>query len=108
MVGLTEVIWRHTHGVSFSYGFSLVYTCMWQPRGSAHTGGDDVMAFVIRFSLMARDRSGAGSLQGVIEHSQSVLDRPRFSHVSTTELYHQIHMCNGIFSYNLTYGHLRI
>ena len=33
---------------------------MWQPRGSAPEGGDDVMAVMIRFSLMARDVSRAG------------------------------------------------
>jgi len=47
--------------VSFLFvGFLLLYRRMWQPRGSAPKGGDDVMAVMIRFSAMARDLSRAG------------------------------------------------
>jgi len=46
---------RSTHWFCFfSYEVSLVYIHMWQPRGSAPKGGDDVMAVMIRFSAMAR------------------------------------------------------
>jgi len=34
---------------------------MWQPRGSARKGGDDVMAVMIRFSAMARTCPGWGN-----------------------------------------------
>ena len=50
---------RRTH--CFSYEVSLVYIRMWQPRGSAPKGGDDVMAFMIRFSAMARTCPGPGN-----------------------------------------------
>jgi len=49
----------HTGFVSF-VGFLLLYRRMWQPRGSAPKGGDDVMAVMIRFSAMAPDVSRAG------------------------------------------------
>jgi hypothetical protein len=41
-------------------GSFLLYIRMWQPRGSASKGGDDVMAVMIRFSALARDVSRAG------------------------------------------------
>jgi len=56
----------------FLYGSSLVYTRMWQPRGSASTGGDDVMAFRIRFLPMARDVSRGRSLNPYIDDARSL------------------------------------
>jgi len=50
-----QVVWRRTHWFCFfSYEISLVYIRMWQPRGSAPKGEDDVMAVMIRFSAMAQ------------------------------------------------------
>jgi len=58
--GLTKVIRRRTHlGFVFLWIF-LLYRRMWQPRGSAPEGGDDVMAVSIRFSAMARAVLRAG------------------------------------------------
>ena len=45
--------------VSF-VGFFLLYRRMWQPRGSAPKGGDEIMAVMIRFLAIARDVSRAG------------------------------------------------
>jgi hypothetical protein len=59
-VGLTKVIQRGTHlGLVFFMGF-WEYRHMWQTRGSAPKGADDVMAVMIRFSAMAQDVSRAG------------------------------------------------
>jgi len=60
--GTYYVVQRRTHWFYFSlYEVSLVYIRMWQPRGSAPKGGDDVMAVMIRFSAMARTCPGPGN-----------------------------------------------
>ena len=60
MVGLNKVVLRRTHlGFVFLW-VSLLYRRMWQPRGSAPNGGDDVMAVMNMFSAMERDVSWAG------------------------------------------------
>ena len=60
VVGLTNFVRTRTHlGFVFLLGF-FCHIRMWQPRGSAPKGGDDVMAVMIRFSPMAQDVSRAG------------------------------------------------
>jgi hypothetical protein len=48
---------------------------MWQTRGFAPKGGDDVMAVMNRFLAMAPDVSRAGKPQPYIDDSQSLSDR---------------------------------
>ena len=76
VVGLIKVVRRHTHlGFCCSYGFSLVYIHMWQPRGSAPKVRDDVTAVMIRFSPMAWDVSSAGYPQPYLDNLWSLWDR---------------------------------
>jgi len=60
---LGDVLSRAEAYTSVSFllvGFLLLYRRMWQPRGCAPEGGDDVMEVMIRFSAIARDVPSAG------------------------------------------------
>ena len=93
--------------VSF-IGVFLLYTPIWQPKGSAseqrgwcNGGHDQVLG-------NGRDVIGAGKPKSCIDNSRSLSDRHRYPYLSTPLLYYHIHPRNRIFSYTLIRVHTQI
>ena len=76
---------------------------MWQPRGSAIKGGDDVMAVMIRFSAMDETYPVPGN-------HKLIYTTGNLSEISSDNLTNQPHhsitssMCTTIFSHILPYA----